>query len=58
MLNTIIAVNCIPSIFSHCKPRQCKVTKKAITDTKKIETNEINKKQSKMNLTHIMCIIC
>ena len=65
MLNTFTGINCIQSVFPHCKLQQSEaVTKKTTKEKKKtkkkrlltlnnIETNEINKKQSKMNLTHI-----
>ena len=49
-------VNCIRSVFPHCKLQQSEVTK-AITvlTLSNIDTNKINKKQSKMNLPLMTC---
>ena len=33
LLNTITGVNCIQSVFRHCKIKQSKVTNRTITDT-------------------------
>ena len=49
MLN-ITGVNCIQPVFPQCKLQQSNVTNKKITTMNNIETNKINKKQSKMNL--------
>ena len=56
MLMVITGVNCIQSVFPQCKLQQSKVTNKTITNTKNIKTNKINKKQNKMNLTHMLYI--
>ena len=50
LLITITGVNCI-QCFLQCKLRQSKVTNKTITGTKQYK---INKKQRKMNLTHMI----
>ena len=55
MLNAITGINCIQSVFPQSKLQQSKVKNKMITGTKNIETNKINKKQSKMNLTLMIC---
>ena len=55
MLMVITGVNCIQSVFPQCKLQQSKVTNKTITSPKNIKTNKINKKQNKMNLTHMCC---
>ena len=54
LLNTITDVNHIKSVFSQCQLQQSKVTNKTMT-LNNIETNKINKKQSKMILIHMIC---
>ena len=55
MLNVITDVNYMQSIFSQCKFEQSKVTNETITEIHNIETDKINKKQSKMNPTQLIC---
>ena len=49
-----LSINCIQSDFRQCKFNNLKQQTKRLLALNNIETNKINKKQRKMNLTHMI----